>query len=584
MPNQMKSVSDRKPPFRPQDLVFAGILLAAACFLFWKCPYGYGNIDEAFYLTVPYRLAQGDALLEEEWHLSQMAGVLTLPFVSIYTAFKGTEGILLAMRYFCTFLQCLTAVFLYVRLKPMSWAGAVVASVSFVLYIPFGIMALSYNSMGIMALLISLVIALTAQRRKKPQYLLSGLFFAAAVLCCPYLLLVYLLYLAAAAVSALYRRKKALAQSDSILSAAGAAWFTLGAGLAALAFAVFVLSRGSLTNILRSLPSILNDPEHADTSLAWKTKVFFTSILDANSWSAYIYAAFALIAAVCLLDKKRAARRSVYALLAALCTLALMYSHYRLNHYINHLMWSVNILALFLFFLSDDPNIRKLFFCLWIPGILYAFCLNLSSNQCFYAISSASAVSAVGSLMIVVLFTRDLIRSHQGLLRRMACGGTLCLLLAAQLLSQGILRYQSVFWEYGGMDSLTAYISDGINAGIYASPDKYERYYDQLYCLSVLDQYDGQPVLYLSENTWYYLVGNHPMATFSAWTSGVNEHTLARLEAYYAINPEKFPDVVFADGNYRDTAEQFCQMFGFVLEETPGGFLLTPNSAAASGR
>ena len=66
MPNQMKSVSDRNPLFRPQDLVFAGILLAAACFLFWKCPYGYGNIDEAFYLTVPYRLAQGDALLEEE--------------------------------------------------------------------------------------------------------------------------------------------------------------------------------------------------------------------------------------------------------------------------------------------------------------------------------------------------------------------------------------------------------------------------------------------------------------------------------------------------------------------------------------
>ena len=576
MPNQIESAPVRRRPLKPQDLIFAVIFLAAACFLFWKCPYGYGDIDEAFYLTVPYRLSQGDALLEEEWHLSQMAGVLTLPFVAIYTAFKGTNGIILAMRYLCTFIQCVTAVFLYIRLKPMNWAGAVVASLSFMLYIPFGIMALSYNSMGIMVLLISLVIVLTAQRRRPLQYILSGLFFAAAVLCCPYLLLVYLLYLAAVAVFALYCRKKALPKGCSILSISGAAWFTLGAGLAALVFAVFVLSRGSLTNIFHALPSILNDPEHADTSLAWKTKVFFTSILNANPWSAYIYAAFALIAAVCFLDKKRAAHRSVYALLAALCTLALMYSHYSFNHYINHLMWSVNILALFLVFLSDDPSIRKLFFCLWIPGILYAFCLNLSSNQYFYAISSASAVSAVGSLMIIVLFTRDLIRSHPGFLRRLAYGGTLCLLLAAQLFSQVSLRYQSVFWEDGGMDSLTAYISDGINAGIYTSPDKYESYYDHLYCLSVLDQYDGQSVLYLSVNTWYYLVGNHPMATFSAWASGVNEHTLARLEAYYAINPEKFPDVVFADGDYRDTAQQFCQRFGFVLEETPGGFLLTP--------
>ena len=66
------------------------------------------------------------------------------------------------------------------------------------------------------------------------------------------------------------------------------------------------------------------------------------------------------------------------------------------------------------------------------------------------------------------------------------------------------------------------------------------------------------------------------MATYSAWTSGVDTHTLNQLEAYYAINQEKFPHVVFADVEYRDVAEEFCRRFGFDLEETPGGYLLTP--------
>lgn len=561
--------------FHLQNGIFAVLMLVAACFLFWKCRYGYGNNDEAFYLTIPYRIYQGDALLVEEWHLSQLAGVLTVPFVAAYvTVMGGTDGILLAMRYFCTSVQCVIAVFLYFRLKKWNWLGAVAASLSFVLYIPFGVMALSYNSMGIMTLLLSMVIAMTTQRKK--NYLLSGLFFAAAVLCCPYLLLVYAVYLVVVAVCAGYHRRKALFPRDAFFTVPGAVWFTMGAGLAALLFTGFVLSRSSIPDILKALSAILDDPEHPKWTIWKKSVSFFTAIVFVNAWSGILYGAFALLAVLILMDKKRSAHRCVWLFLASVLTLVLIYSHFRLDCLINYLMWPVNILALFVLIFTDDDRIRALYRYLWIPGMLYAYCVNLSSNQRFYVISSAAAVSAVGSLMMISIFVWDLFRCRNRSFRQNLCEVLLCAVLLAQLGSQGILRYETLFWEDTGMESMTIRIPNGINKGIYTSDHRAIYATTRVEDLAVLESYAGQCVLFLTERTGSYLIGNYRSAAYSAWLSGVNPHTLDRLEIYYTINTHKMPSVVFVDGIYREIAEEFCERFSFVLQETSGGYLLTP--------
>ncbi len=148
-----------------KHIFYTVLLTLVSVFLIWKCKYGFGNIDESFYITIPYRLFKGDALFLHEWHLSQMAGFLTFPIVSLYMLIKGsTVGIVLFMRYACTVLQIATAIFIYIRLNKINWLGALVASLSYALYIPFEIMALSYNSMAIMALVICTVIIFTAQK------------------------------------------------------------------------------------------------------------------------------------------------------------------------------------------------------------------------------------------------------------------------------------------------------------------------------------------------------------------------------------------------------------------------------------
>ena len=62
------------------SITFLGVLLI----LLYKCQFGFADKDEAFYLSIPIRLVQGDSLLGQEWHVSALSSVLLYPFVKIY--------------------------------------------------------------------------------------------------------------------------------------------------------------------------------------------------------------------------------------------------------------------------------------------------------------------------------------------------------------------------------------------------------------------------------------------------------------------------------------------------------------------
>ena len=561
---------------RLENSLFFVVLIATSCFLFWKCRYGFGNIDESFYLTIPYRLYMGDGLFLEEWHLSQMSGLLTLPAVALFLEITGsTEGLLLAMRYICTLAQCVTAVFLYLRLKQINWLGAAITTISFVLYTPFGIMALSYNSMGILFLVLSQVILLTARKHVGIQYAFAGLSFAAAVLCCPYLLSVYVLYLAVIAVLFVRGRKSGVAAPDSPWSVKSAVCFTAGAAFAAAVFAVFVLSRASLSGIIKAFSYIFDDPEHGSMPAFRKFCHFFDVIIHANEYTMPIYCVLAALGVLCLADKKRMQHKLIYTGSVTVCILMLMLSLFLVNRYINHLMWSVNLFAPFLLLLSRDSRIRKLFVLLWIPGIMYAYCLNMTSNQEFYAISSASSVATVGSLMMLTLYLKELISEDHRILGKqiVACG--LCCVFLGQLSTQGFMRYRSVFRD-GGIPSLTVQADSGVEKGVRMTPVAFERYAESLSIAEKLAEYDKDKVLYLSMNTWYYLLSDQEMCTYSAWMSGVDEHSLYRLAGYYEINPHKLPQIVYAEAQYAEIAEAFCQQFGYEMQTINEGIILLP--------
>ena len=116
----------------------------------------------------------------------------------------------------------------------------------------------------------------------------------------------------------------------------------------------------------------------------------------------------------------------------------------------------------------------------------------------------------------------------------------------------------------------------GIQKGLIISEAWHSSYTWTLEKLQQIEAYEPEKVLFLSKSTWYYLVTDYEICTYSAWIAGVTNHSVDRLAAYYRLNPEKIPDVVYADSQYRDAAVYFCETMGYEMKPVVGGYILTP--------
>lgn len=543
-----KKIISERPALNVLNIL---LLVGTAVFLLWKCRYGFGNWDESFYLTVPYRLYQGDALFADEWHLSQMSSVLLLPFVSAYMAiFKTTAGMILSFRYAYVAVQTAAAVFIYVKLKKYNIFGAAAASVFFMIYTPFGINAMSYNSLGITCLTAACVLLCTNEKERRAEWILCGLFFSAAVLCCPYLAVLYVFFAAAVLINYFSDRKKG-ASPSSAFSVRCFIWTTAGVLAAAAVFLAFVLSRASVSEIFNALPEMLDDPEHESVGFFEKFKSYFNSIYTINgSSSKLIYIIAGLLLLVVIGDKDRKKNRKIYLIVFAVVFLPLYYSFVFDKQFINLVMFPLNLLALICFILfGENKIISRIFTAVWVPGMIYSFCLHMSSNQLFYAISSASAVALTGSIVIISAAVGTAFEESPEKSFRIILAAAASVLIAVQAGSEAYLRGTQVFWE-DGMSGQTCMLDGGFEKGLYVTEIKKQRYDEVLEIKKYIDEnYGGaKSVLFLSENTWLYPVfENYRNSAYSAWLSGVNDKTVERLMRYYSLRPEKKPDLIYIE-------------------------------------
>lgn len=548
---------------------FAVLFVLSAVILFWKCRFGYANLDETFYLTVPYRFCLGDSPLVHEWHLSQLSGLLLVPAMKLdRLLFPGTEGIVLRFRLLFTAVWCAAALLLFLRLRPVSPLGAAAAALTLQLYVTHGLMALDYYTMGVL-LMLAAGLFLGREKQSAAADAAAGLCYAGAVLCCPTLLLLYPLFFIQALCRAL-RRDGALLRRWL--------WFTLGCGGAFLAFCLMLLSRVSFGQVLRALPWIFDDPEHAETSLLRKTADFAYSILRCNR--AYIPALAALAAIRLLTGRKKAACLGaagvclIVAGLLAYALLLLALFDLVVQLYLDYIIFPIHLAGLYCALSSEREEIRRLFRTLWLPGALYCFCIHLSSNQVFYVIASASAVMAVASLVMITLFVQDCVRAEPKKPLRRLASLSLAVLLLTQLGSVAALRWRTVFWEPTGMRTQTVLAESGPEKGIWMTPERAQHYRGlEADAAVVRDESAITKVLFYSGDNVLYLCAQKEVAAYSAWLSGLNEHSLQRLDAYWALSPEKQPDAVYIPADFLVYAEHFLAQ-GYQARELPTGALL----------
>ena len=533
----MKSESTGKLNTRSVTLLWLGLFAAALAFCLWKLPYGFGGSDEGFYLTVAHRLTLGDSLFADEWHLSQLSSFFLYPFVKIYRAVRGSnEGIMLAARYAYLIMHTAVSALIYMRLRKFG-LGAAFASVLYLVYTPFDMMCLSYNTIALDMLAVTGLMLGRAGERDRAAFLVGGVAFACAVVCCPYLAVAYLLYGIATGLFALPGLKKC----SGFFAGKNFLYFSLGIFIPFVLFMAFFLRHTELDRLLAALPGLLSDPEHPSYSLWFMAKHYLYCILTAHKLMAAVLGLYALHLILLLADKKRACRPGLHFAFGLLCSVlcAVLFIPELSERYYNAVVFPPVFAGLTAYLLLDEKP-TGLFISTFLLGVIYSVCVSSTSNMGFLVISMAFSVVNIASVVFIGLFVRQN--------RREAGCVELCIPAALALaLFAAMLCYSKAdhcFWD-GAPTQLKSELTAGPGRGIVTSQalgESYRLIYEDMQSYRETDR--GE-LLIMSQIPWCYLIAeDYPYGSFSAWLSGLDESTVERLELYYEINPEKIPEYI----------------------------------------
>lgn len=545
-------------------------------FSLWKARYGLGAYDESFYLTIPYRMCHGDKLFLNEWHVSQLSALLQYPLMKLYLLIHpGTDGIVLAFRRIYIAVNFAGGILAYRRLRKYG-AGAAAAVLLYLLYAPYNIMALSYNSLGLLCGFLCAVYLATAA--KNSDYAASGLFFAGLVLCQPLMLAEFaVVYLVLFCVSLILKRPELLR---------GQLWFLLGCVIMAAPVLVYFIFSVGISNILAALPLMMSDPEH-DMGELLSVSFIYKSIVDyylpempaglkfvSRSTLKVLYMGFVPIWAAVLFDRGRRKHATLYlslsALLCALIGTAYMLLYpYKSTYisYVNYLLfpWLLHGVCLVPLLTKRERWQLSLFYAL---GFLHALSF-LTSNQGGNVFSIALLPACLASIMLSIKYCSSLGRAK-------AVPVFICTAVSAALLLYVRAGYCFMSPPVSQFDSQCI---SGPAAGIYATED------DAARCDSVslsmkskrLDA--GGSTLFLATDPLFYLCTDTGLAQYSAWLSFNIDSTPSRLEAYYSFNPDKRPDAIVIEKSIlpeleSDAVADRAAEHGFSFEEDDMCFFL----------
>lgn len=547
----IKAQRQRADKYKWQDYLFIALMAGGLIFAFWKCVYGFGGNDEAFYLTVPQRFNMGDALIKDEWHLSQMSGFLLMPFVWLFTTITGsTQGIILAARVLYILFHATVSVIIYSRIRKYGYVS-VFASVLYFIFTPYDIMAMSYNTMGLDFVTLAGVIMGTARYKKKLPLIISGVAFAAAVLCCPFLAVAYILYGICVLIHTFIKDKdKKFILKSELFAGKTFLFFSIGIFALAAVFLIFALTRVSIKEIIDYLPYLMTDPEHPQIALGTRFSMYFKSIYNCHSHFKIALFSYLVMMVIMIFDRKRRYHRSLYLIVTTaiviFCYVLLLpqltYSTY------NAIMFPLIFIGITSYILCENKP-KPLFASLFVLGIIYTFAICFSSNQYFYVISMVITASNVASYVFLAQLLREMKTSQDNIEYAVWVKRGSFLFVAFMIFLQGAfqitVKAEHCFWESGNTSNLTAQIQNGPAKGIYTNVNNCNTY-EQIY--SDLQYYKSKPkdkILFLTAKTWCYLAVDFPYGTLSAWISGENPSSVERLKTYYSVNPEEIPRYIY---------------------------------------
>lgn len=497
------------------SIAFVIVLILTLSLQLWKARRGIGSADEHFYITLGWRLEMGDALFADDWHIAQMISVFLYPLVHLYRLlFHSNTGIVLGFRVYYSLFTALVGTAIYVRFRSYGYR-AVIAAALYMVFTPFNIQALSYNTMGPGFLILSfLLVDLSGKHRLANA--VSGLLFSWAVLCTPYLALVFIVLIGISLVR------------PGIVSRRCTGFMTIGAGIAAVIFLAFVFSRSGLSSVIYGLRHLI-DPSHT---------ISLTQQIYKNLGRLYyFFGPLALALPVCLIlcllfrkkdEKGREMVLTVSFLLMLLnCIWLLAISRYQMEVG----GFTVILIPAAFFFLEEMilfGTSKEAAIAMGL-SLAYALALFLSSN--------VGPRSFAGPLIIGTAFSALDMR-HRSIRDSVFYGFLIVVFVLFKTIN-----------VYGGYSDFSTRIEKGPLAGLYDSDEINRDYQRHLQDITFINgQSDYDTAYLITSNSWEYLALNKRIAANSTYMYFWNEEEYtACMDDYIASHPQRYPSYVYLD-------------------------------------
>lgn len=542
--------------------VYFGIFLILWLLLFWKCKFGF-PLDESFYVLFCYRFINGDIPVLHEWNPTQISAVWLHPIVWLfYRINNSSEQIIITFRYVFTVIWGLSALFLFFRLRKLSLVGSAAASLLFLITVPYGQQALYYNTLGLITFTSTMAIITTANKYKYLQYFVSGFLFAVSVTCCPFLLLLYLIYLVVAVVS-LFKRN---GEHFKIFCYA-----TLGTMPAVIIFCLYYIVPSSLKGFIEGLPHLLADREHQFTYME-KFSGFYRNIADSSPAAIFVFLTVLSVILIAILKKSEKVNIIGFAVICiSIIVLDVTYLM-KIEQSQAGIMFAPMFIGLYCGLLSKDQTAKKVFCFMWIPGLIYMFCINISSNVGFEAEAIPAVICTIASCFLIEKFLKEnMQKEKKELLNQLGVFVALSVLFLT-ICSEVYVRSTFSFGN-GRLSGLTVKIENGPFKDIYCSQNIYDRYTSIARDLKSIKNNNSKKILLLT-NYWFYLDIDSKPLTSSCNYPFVDDIFLAQLEEYYSLYPQFIPDLIYLGDNHIDLLER-VESYGYSGDMTElGAYIL----------
>lgn len=573
--------------------------------------------DEAYYLITPFRLLNGDSLVQHDWHLTQFSSLFNYLPVYFWTLIKGsTEQIYIFLR--CVYLAIHTAIAVAIyRFFRKYGKVAILAFVIYFIQVPHNIMAISYQSVIVdCLLLLTLCLLSIYEKQSAVSYVFAGIFFGCCCVSNPFFCVVFVFYLLAcviwsrreAVVNHIVKikisktvnkkgkkltKKQKREQSKQVATAfpnmenytcffdkKAILYITCGIVITAvIAVAFFFLTGGTISSIFDNVENLLGSSEYDVVSKSIFEKPIATLLYftQANLYMPFI---LPILFVVLLADTKRNqnSHRFLYLTVSILWSVLFAFGIFlTLEVYVFAISLIFYVFSLVCYILTENKN-KTIFYCMFVPCSIGAFVQYLAADTHWGAIGIVLIACNVAGVFFLVDLWREMRqqaenkaettnKSKKDKLRVIIIVG-FCFHILVYCFFRSYIQPIPT-------DSVKA--TEGVYAGMYMSESQYEKYNKKIDDLNYIKaiSYEDDPVLISTYSNWMYVQVDRPMATYSPWFRGTFDYD--QLRRYYDENPEKVPQYIYIESSdpKNTNVDMVKELFMFTREDLSNGVLLT---------